>query len=38
MGFSFELLRAFQLNYDDFYQQGDMPGASYLRAGLIYGY
>lgn len=38
LGFSFELSRSFQETYVDFYQQGDMPGASYLRLGLIYGF
>lgn len=38
LGFSFELSRSFQQIYTDFYQQGDMPGLSYLRVGLIYGF
>lgn len=37
LGFSFELFRSMQASYKDFYQQGDMPGTSYLRFGIVYG-
>ncbi len=36
LGFSFELSRSFQKAYDDYYQVGEMPGASYLKFGLVY--
>jgi len=38
LGLSFELMRSFQKNYDDFYQLGEMPAAGYIKAGLIYGF
>lgn len=37
LGFSFELYRSMQASYKDFYQQGEMPGISYLRFGIVYG-